>query len=159
MARPKARVAPPVLAKLRAICRSLPESFEEPAWVGTRWKIRARTFAHVLAIDDGWPPVYAKAVGQDGPVTVLTFRSSGFLYDTLRSAGPPFFHAAWGTLWGTKVIGMTLGKRVDWEEVAVVVTESYRLLAPAKLAAAVAPSRTTAAAGPAVSNTRKLRRR
>jgi hypothetical protein len=49
-------------------------------------------------------------------------------------------------------------RRVDWDEVAVVVTESYRLLAPAKLAAAVGPSRTTQAAAPAVSHGHKRRR-
>ncbi|HEY5927328.1 MAG TPA: hypothetical protein VIV11_36825 [Kofleriaceae bacterium] len=131
------RAAPPaaVLRRLRTICKRLPETREERAWAGIRWTIRKRNFAHVVRIEDGWPPAYARAAGNDGPLTVLTFRSSGFLYDTLRTHGPPFFCAEWGTLWGTKVIGMTLGARTDWAEVAVVVTESYRLLAPKRLAA------------------------
>ena len=66
---------------------------------------------------------------------MVTFRASGLLYDTLRTTGAPFFHAAWGTLWGTKVIGMAIAKRVDWEEVSVLLTESYRLLAPEALVA------------------------
>lgn len=129
-----------VLAKLRAICLQLPEVREEAAWVGTRWTIRKRNFAHVLEIDEGWPPAYARAAGTEGPAVVLTFRASDFLKDALTS-GPAFFHAVWGTRWGTKVVGMTLGKRVDWDEVAVLLTESYRLLAPKKLAAAVGPPR------------------
>ena len=121
-----------VLARLRSICLALPGSYEEKAWAGWRWMVRKRNFAHVVAIDGGWPPAYARAAGSDGPLVVVTFRASGLLGDTLRTAGPPFFHAPWGTLWGTKVIGMVIGKGVDWDEVAVLVTESHRLLAPAR---------------------------
>ena len=91
--------------------------------------VRKRNFAHVVAIDRGWPPVYARAAGTDGPATVLTVRVTGELSDTLRTAGPPFFYAPWGTQWGAQVIGMVLGKRVNWDEVAMLVTESHRLLA------------------------------
>ena len=39
-------VAPGIVAALRRICVALPEAYEEPAWVGTRWpRIRGRTFA------------------------------------------------------------------------------------------------------------------
>ncbi len=134
-------VPPRIVTKLRSICLRLPEAYEEAAWVGTRWMIRKRNFAHVLQIDDGWPPAYARAAGTDGPAIVLTFRTSDLLQETLSTSGPPFFHAEWGTRWGTKVVGMVLGKRIDWEEVAVLVTESYRLLAPKKLAAELAPPR------------------
>ena len=48
----------------------LPEAYEEQAWVGTRWRVGTRTFAHVLAVDSGWPPAYARAAGSDGPLTV-----------------------------------------------------------------------------------------
>lgn len=124
-----------ILAKLRSICLRLPEAYEEQAWAGTRWMVRKRNFAHVVKIDAGWPPAYARAAGSDGPLVVLTFRASGLLYDTLRTTGAPFFHAEWGTLWGTKVIGMSIGKSVDWDEVAVLLGQSYRLLAPKKLVA------------------------
>jgi hypothetical protein len=124
-----------ILARLRSICLRLPESYEEKAWAGWRWMIRKRNFAHVVKIDGGWPPAYARAAGSDGPLLVVTFRASGLLSDTLRTTGAPFFHAAWGTLWGTKVIGMAIDRGVDWEEVSVLLTESYRLLAPQKLVA------------------------
>jgi len=134
----RSAAAPPrVVARLRAIGRRLPETTEEPAWVGTRWMIRGRNFAHVVAIADGWPPAYARAAGDDGPRVVLTVRAAGMLYDTLRTAGPPFFVCPWGTRWGTHVIGMVLDARTAWDEVALLVTESYRLLAPKRLAAAL----------------------
>jgi hypothetical protein len=62
-------------------------------------------------------------------VSVLTFRASGPLSDLLRTAGPRFFHAPWGTRWGDQVIGTTLAGRVDWAEIELLLTESYRLLA------------------------------
>ena len=134
--------APPskVLRKLRAIATRLPETIEEPAWVGQRWKIRKKTFAHVVEIEAGYPPAYAKAAEAED-ATVLTVRSAGFLYDALRTAGPPYFTAPWGTQWGTHVIGIILDSKTSWDEVGLVMTESYRLLAPKKLAAAIAPVR------------------
>jgi hypothetical protein len=140
-----------IVGKLRAMCLRLPEAYQERAWVGTRWMIRKRNFAHVVAIDDGWPPAYARAARSDGPLVVLTFRTSDFLHEALRAQGAPFFSAEWGTRWGTKVIGMALDEGVDWEQVAMLVTESYCLLAPAKLAAEVPAARRArarSAAGP-----------
>jgi|SoiMethySBSTD1v2_1073268.scaffolds.fasta_scaffold12586_8 YjbR protein len=127
-------VSPKIVAKLRLICLGLPEAYEEEAWVGTRWMVRKRNFAHVLEIDGGWPPAYARAAGTDGPVVVVTFRTSDLLYGAFREQGPRFFQAEWGTRWGTKVVGVKLGKRVDWDELEVLIAESYRLLAPKKLA-------------------------
>jgi hypothetical protein len=124
-----------ILAKLRTRCLALPEVREERAWVGTRWTIRTRNFAHVVAIEDGHPPTFAKAAGTDGPRVVLTFRAAGFLYDALHTAGEPFFT----TQWGTNVIGVALDASTDWNQVSALVTESYRLLAPKTLAAALEP--------------------
>lgn len=125
-------MSPRTLRRLRAICGALPDVREEVAWTGIRWVIRKRNFAHVLDIVGGRPRLYAQAAGTAGPATVLTFRASGLLADTLRTAGPPFFHAPWGTKWGTQVIGMILAARVDWSEVELLVAESYRLLAPSR---------------------------
>ncbi len=122
-----------VVAKLRSVCRRLPDAYEEQAWVGTRWRIRTRTFAHVLAVESGSPPSYARAAGTSGPVTLVTFRSSGPELDALRNAGHPFF----GTRWRVDEVGMVLDADVDWEEVAELLTESYCLLAPKKLVALV----------------------
>jgi YjbR len=122
-------VPPEILAELRAVCLALPDAYEEQAWVGTRWRIRDRTFAHVLEIDAGWPPAYARAAGTDGPVTVLTFRSAGAELDVLRGAGRPFF----APVWRADEVGMMLGAGVDWTEVAELLTDSYCLLAPRAL--------------------------
>ena len=129
----QAEVPPEVVAELRSVCLGLPEVHEEQAWVGTRWRVRTRTFAHVLVVDSGWPPAYARAAATNGPAIVLTFRSSGPELDALRHAGPPYF----GTPWRADEVGMVLGvdadAEVDWDEVAELVTDSYCLQAPTAL--------------------------
>jgi hypothetical protein len=126
-------VAPEIVAQLRSICLGLPEAHEEQAWVGTRWRIRTRTFAHVLLVDAGWPPAYARAAAMDGPATVLMFRSTGPELDVLRRAGRPFF----SPIWRADEVGLVLGAEVDWEEVAELITESYCAQAPKALRALV----------------------
>jgi hypothetical protein len=123
-----------VVAAVRAVCAGLPEAVEEAAWVGTRWRIRTATFAHVVMIDGGWPPVYARTVGRDGPVTVLTFQSAGDELEAFGRLGHPFFRPTWRP----GIVGMVLDDATDWTEVAELVTESYCLLAPQRLAALVA---------------------
>jgi hypothetical protein len=107
-----------IVAELRSVCLALPETDEVPAWTGARWRIRRRTFAHVLTIDSA-----------AGPVTVMTFRSSGGELEALLGSGHPFFKLGWGT----DVVGMVLDDEADWDEVAELLTESYCILAPKKL--------------------------
>jgi hypothetical protein len=111
-----------VVEAVRRVCLDLPEVVENEAWAGVQWRIRKRIFAHVLTIDFA-----------DGPVTVLTFRSSGPELDALRSAGHPYFRPAWGT----DAVGMVLDADVAWADVTGLVTESYCTLAPKKLVAVV----------------------
>lgn len=126
-------VPPEILDRLRPVCLGLPETYEEPAWVGTRWRIRKRTFAHVLTVDSDHPAARARAGGADEPVCVLTFRSPGDEIAGLIGSGPPFYQPGWGA----DVVGMVLDEGTDWTEVAELLTESYCVLAPKKLAALV----------------------
>jgi hypothetical protein len=123
-------VPPEILDRLRPICLGLPEAYEEPAWIGTRWRIRQRTFAHAVTFDPDRHLAYARAAGTDEPLCVMTFRSPGDELEALVSTGPPFFKADWGT----DVVGIVLGDDSDWEEIAELLTESYRVLAPKRLA-------------------------
>jgi len=121
--------------RLRGIVASLPEAHEEDAWRGVRWRIRSATFAHVLVIVDGTPTSYATAAGLAGPTTVLTFRAAGDELLFFRQAGLPYFSpAGWEDL-----AGLVLDGDPDWSEVAEVVTESYRLRAPQRLARLLHP--------------------
>ena len=118
---------------IRSVCLALPEAYEEEAWIGTRWRVRGKTFAHLLPIDDGRPPAYARAAATEGPATVLMFRSTGEELAALRDGGAPYFAPPWRA----DEVGLVLDEDVDWAEVAELLAESYCAQAPAKLAALV----------------------
>ena len=109
---------PAVLDRLRSVCGVLPEAYEEPAWVGTRWRIRKRTFAHLRTELTG-----------AGPTTWLKFRLRGVELDAVLAAGHPFFPAGYSR----DTVGVIIDDDTDWAEVAELVVESYRLFAPKRL--------------------------
>ena len=112
--------APALVRRVRTICLGLPEVYEEPAWVGTRWRIRKRTIAHLFNIDMG-----------QGSAPAVMFRSTGAELEMLRGAGHPYV-----TGWKDAAM-MFLDQDTDWAEVAELLTESYCFLAPRKLVASV----------------------
>ena len=126
-------VPPEIVDRLRPICLGLPETYEEPAWVGLRWRIRMRTFAHVLVVDPDHERSYARVAETDEPTCVLSFRSPGDEIGGLVAGGYPFFKAPWGV----DAVVMVLDDGVNWDEVAELLTDSYCTLAPKKLAAKV----------------------
>lgn len=109
--------------RVRERCLALPEAYEERAWVGTRWMVRTRTFAHVLGVE----------VADADPLVVLSFRSAGEELETLRHVGHPFFVLGWGR----DAVGMVLDGGTDWDEVRELVIESFCVLAPKKLVALI----------------------
>jgi hypothetical protein len=123
-----------IVERLRSICRALPDVVEERAWTGSRWCVRSKNFVHAVFISGGWPPAYASAAGHDGPITVITFRSALATRDAPMFRRHPFFKP----LWFADIAGMVVDDDTDWNEVAELVTESYCILAPKKLAAQVA---------------------
>jgi hypothetical protein len=126
-------VPPAVLAKLRTLCLGLPEVVEKVAWVGTRWCVRGKNFSHVLMIDGGWPPAYARAAGRLGPACVMTFRLPGSKAGQPRFASAPYFRP----FWWANIAGVVIEGGIDWGGVEVLIAESYCVLAPKKLAALV----------------------
>lgn len=121
------------LARVRLTALELPESIEETAWAGTRWCVRKKNFAHVVAIEAGWPPAYAQAAGTQGPACVLTFRLRAEKCQAARFSRAPFFRP----VWFPNIAGVVLDARTDWDEVDVLITESYQVLAPKRLAAMI----------------------
>jgi len=122
-----------VIARLRLVCMELPEVVEESAWTGTRWCVRGKNFAHVLAIHGGWPPAYARAAGTSGPACVLTFRLGKEHCAAARFRRVPFFRP----VWFPNIAGVIVDARSDWDELDILLKASYRVLAPRKLAAMV----------------------
>ena len=118
-----------VVARVAATALALPEAYEEDAWTGVRWRVRKKTFAHVLVAQEGYTSAYRDVTGVTEPTTVLTFQSYGGELMALAHAGPPFYKPPWSPT----VVGMVLDHDTDWDEVAELVTESYRRCAPQKL--------------------------
>jgi hypothetical protein len=118
-----------VVARLATVALALPEAYEEDAWTGVRWRVRTKTFAHVLVAQEGYTSAYRDVTGISEPTTVLTFRSSGDELLALVHAGPPFYRPPWSPT----VVGLAVDDGTDWDEVAELVTESYRFCAPQRL--------------------------
>lgn len=115
------RVEPPehLLAAVRTLCLALPEVVEQPAYVGTRWRIRSNSFAHLYGLTE------------PTECTVLTFKSAGEELEMLRNQGHPFY----GADWDYNEIALVLADDTDWDEVRELLVESYCRMAPKKLAA------------------------
>jgi hypothetical protein len=118
-----------VVARVASTALALPDAYEEDAWTGVRWRVRNKTFAHVLVAQEGYTSAYRDLTGVTEPTTVLTFRSCGDELLALIHAGPRFYQPPWSPT----VVGMVLSCDTDWDEVAELVTESYRFCAPQKL--------------------------
>ena len=120
---------PDVVRRVGSIALRLPEVREEDAWTGVRWRVRQKTFAHVMVAQPGYESAYRDITGDPSVRTVLTFHATGDELLALTHAGLPFYKPPWS---GT-IVGLVLGDDTDWSEVAELITESYRFCAPQKL--------------------------
>jgi hypothetical protein len=117
------------VAALGPVCLDLPGAYEEPAWIGTRWRVRGRTFAHVLAVGDGRPNAYAVAARSRGPITLLTVRTSEPERYRDGRARAPFFWPGWFP----DLVGRVLEGPIDRAAIAPLLLESYCVTAPKRL--------------------------
>jgi predicted DNA-binding protein (MmcQ/YjbR family) len=127
--RPKDRstVRPERLAAIRALCLSLPEATEKEAWGDPTWRVRDKIFAMQKGNHaEGRPSLWFK--GAEGVQERLVRAHPA------RFFVPPYVgHAGW--------IGLYLdGDRLDEDEMASLVRESYRRIAPKSLASRVDPA-------------------
>jgi hypothetical protein len=118
--------ARPVLLAAEVALR-LPAAYEEDAWTGVRWRVRRRTFAHVVGLRHVDAAEHL-GISDGRTVTVIIVRSTGDERAALMALGPPYL-----TSWGDDMIAVVLDDNSDWTEVAELITESYRSLAPARL--------------------------
>jgi predicted DNA-binding protein (MmcQ/YjbR family) len=106
----------PSLRRLRPICLRLPEAEERETWGEATFRVRDKIFCmHIADADE--PALWCKAPPGSQGILVGA--------DPKRFFVPPYVgHKGW--------VGMRLDQRVDWREVAQLVTRSYRLTAPKK---------------------------
>jgi predicted DNA-binding protein (MmcQ/YjbR family) len=108
--------------RLRAICLALPEAVEKETWGDPTFRVRDRIFA-MEKRGDGRVSVWCKSTPDARDALLL---AAPHLFFVPPYVGPK----GW--------IGMRLDDDPDWGEVASLVRESYRLIAPRRLAKLVA---------------------
>jgi hypothetical protein len=117
-------IRPDRLARLRGLCLALPEAVEKETWGDPTWRVRERIFAMQKGNHDGGrPSLWLKAASGVQGLLVAAAPERFFV--------PPYVgHAGW--------VGIHLGGRsVAWKEIDELVRQSYRLVAPKRLAARV----------------------
>jgi predicted DNA-binding protein (MmcQ/YjbR family) len=112
------------LTRLRKVCLVLPEAHEVEAWGEPTFRVRNKLFAMYAAAGnhhgDGRPAVWCKAGPGNQQLMVAAAPKRFFV--------PPYVGpSGW--------VGVFLDGPVDWAELADLLTDSYRLVAPRKLAA------------------------
>jgi predicted DNA-binding protein (MmcQ/YjbR family) len=113
-------VRPERLERLRAICLSLPGVTEKEAWGDPTWRVKDRIFAMQKGnYEGGRPSVWFKS--PPGGQAVLVGSTPE------RFVVPPYVgHKGWVGVWLD-------GHRVDWDELADLIEDSYYLIAPKRL--------------------------
>ena len=114
------------LARVSEICAELPEAERETPGRHATFRVRKRTFAYLL--DDHHGDGILGVVGKAAPG-----QAEGMIAaDPERYYAPAYLgHRGW--------IGLRLDTReVDWEDVAGLISDSYLLVAPKRLATRLA---------------------
>lgn len=109
------------LERLRAICLAFPEASEQGGVGDPSFKVRDKIFAMQHRVNDRMS-MWCKA--PPGAQDVLVGS------DPERFFAPPYVgHHGW--------VGVWLDVEIDWNEVADLVEESYRMTAPKRLSAQI----------------------
>ncbi|GAA1282505.1 phosphoribosylglycinamide formyltransferase [Planotetraspora silvatica] len=108
-----------VTGRLRHICLSLPEAVEKPFGGHTAPSFRIRDKLFLMTGEDG---------------ASMTFKAGPGVQEALVSSDPErFFVPAYVGAKGW--VGARLDVEQDWDEIAGLVEDSYRLIAPKRLVA------------------------
>ncbi len=118
---------PSPLARLRKAALALPEAVEVEAWGEPTFRVRKKMFAMYAAAGnhhgDGRASVWMKAAPGNQELMVRANPERFFV--------PPYVGpSGW--------IGVYLDRSPDWKEVAVLLEDAWRLVAPKRLAATLA---------------------
>jgi predicted DNA-binding protein (MmcQ/YjbR family) len=114
------------VAGIRAICLALPEAEEKPFGGHTAPSFRVRNKLFCMTSEPGYGPLTMQCKAGPGAQDVLV-RSDPVSFFVPAYTG----HNGW--------VGVRLDKPIDWGIVEELVRDSYRMIAPRKLASLVTP--------------------
>jgi hypothetical protein len=113
---------PNALARLRKLCLALPEAHEAEAWGSPTFRVRNKMFAMYAAANNhhgaGRPAVWCKATPDNQELMVGAEPTRYFVPAYVGPSG-----------W----VGVWLDGKCDWGELALLLREGYRLVAPKRL--------------------------
>ncbi len=117
-------VAEVALERTQAIAAQLPDVERSDNPLGCYFLVRRKIFAQV-----------ATTIGPGGqPATIVAMRPDPEEREALIAVGHPYFsRGTWDERLGR--IAVVIDATTDWNEIAELVTDSYRLTAPKKLIA------------------------
>jgi predicted DNA-binding protein (MmcQ/YjbR family) len=114
------------LPRLRKICLAFPEATEKEAWGEPTFRVGGKLFA---MYDNHHHAARHIAVWCKAPPGAQEILVSA---DSEKFFVPPYVgHKGW--------IGIRLDRTVDWDEVAEILEDSYRMTAPKRLCATLPP--------------------
>ena len=117
-------MAPSPLARLRKICLALPEAHEVEAWGEPTFRVRNKLFA-----------MYASANTHHGSGRHAVWCKAGPGNQALMVADEPNRYFVPPYVGPSGWVGIWLDQSPDWKEIAALLNDSYRLIAPKKLLA------------------------
>lgn len=114
------------LTRLRKLCLALPEAHEVEAWGEPTFRVRNKLFAMYADAGNhhgnGRSAVWCKAVPDNQTLMIKAAPDRFFV--------PPYVGpSGW--------VGIWLDRQADWRELAELLEDSYRLVAPKRLAALI----------------------
>lgn len=113
----------PECERLRAICLALPGATEKVAWSEPTWRVKDRIFAQLEDHHHDSERIGVWLKAPDGAQEILVENAPDRFYR------PPYVgHKGW--------VGVYLDvPNIDWDELAALVEQSYRMVAPKRLLA------------------------
>jgi predicted DNA-binding protein (MmcQ/YjbR family) len=112
------------LPRLRALCLALPEAHEQVAWGEPTFRVRKKLFAMFASADNhhgrGRAAVWIKAKAVNQHLLVVAHPDRFFV--------PPYVGpSGW--------VGVWLDRKINWTEIAELLADGYKLVAPKRLIA------------------------
>ncbi len=109
-----------VLAAAPAVCLGFPQAEERETWGHPTFRVRDKIFA-------------AFGIDEQSERATMAMKAPPGEQELLLATGEPFFSPKYvgANAW----IGLWVGPDTDWEEVAELVEDSYRMIAPKRLSA------------------------
>ena len=110
-----------IYAAVQEICLALPDAVEVETWGHPTFRVRNKMFAACGADENEAGELRA----------TITMKAEPGEQPSLLAEGYPFFYPKY--VGGKGWIGIHLDRHTDWDEIAELVEESYRVIAPKSL--------------------------